>query len=145
MKPATLFIHPDEKAMSLREINLIRPPTYQWHRWQIVTVNRGDALSEWWKDLGPKSNFPRPELEIPSFWEHTVGELWDMAQHYRLQDDYWRKFALEQAAESSLITDWTEQVEERREVINNRSKFGPGYTKQRVGFSRKAAMNEHSH
>lgn len=138
MKAVTLVIHPDEKAMSLREINLVRPPSYQWHRFQIVTVNRGDELAEWWRDLGPAEEFTRPGVEVPSLWEHTVGELWDIADHYRMQDDYWQKFAEERAAESSLVNDFLEQYEERSKIIKNQSQFGPGVSHQRNGFSRSA-------
>lgn len=138
MKPVTLFVHPDEKAMSLREQNMVRPPTHQWHRYQIVTVNRGDELAEWWRDLGPSENFPAPGCEIPALWEHTVGELWDIAQHYRLQDDYWRKTAEEIQGESTLIPDFLNQYQERNEILRNRSRFGPGYTKQRNGFPKEA-------
>lgn len=138
MRPTTLFIHPDEKAMSLREINLVRPPTHQWHRYQIVTVNRGDELAEWWKDLGPSEAYQRPEVEIPSLWEHSVGELWDIAQHYRLQDDYWRKRTAEWQAESTLIPDFLDQHMERWRIIRNQSQFGPGYAKQRNGFFKEA-------
>ena len=138
MKPVTLFISPDEKAMSLREQNLVRPPTHQWHRFQIVTVDRGDELAEWWRDLGPSTAFTAPGCEIPSLWEHTVGELWDIAEHHRLQDDYWQKFSEEKASESTLIGDFLEQYEERSKVIKNQSQFGPGVSHQRNGFSKEA-------
>ena len=140
MKPATNVIHPDEKAWSLREINLVRPPTHQWHRWQIVTVVRGDALAEWWRDLGPKAAFPRPEMEIPALGEHTVGELWDMAEHYRLQDDYWLSRTRELAAGCTLISDFLDQKEEMWRVIRNQSQFGPKQHKQRVGFPKREAQ-----
>ena len=139
MIPATNVISPDEKAWLLRERNLVRPPHFQLHRYQIVKVVRGDTLAEWWNDLGPASQFTGPELEIPGLLEETVGSLWDLADHYRLGEDYWQKRSAEIGAESSLITDWTNQVEERQRIIHNRSAFGPGVRKQRNGFSLAAA------
>ena len=140
MKAATVVIHPDEAAWSLREINLVRPPTHQWHRWQIVTVVRDDALAEWWRDLGPSAEYTRPELEVPSLGEHTVGELWDIADHYRLQDDYWRGRTRELTEASSLIPDFLEQKEEQWKVINNQTVSGPLITKQRDGFYKHEAQ-----
>ena len=130
MKPVTLFILPNEKAWALREINLVRPPTHQWRRYQIVTVVRADVLSEWWRDMGP--TVPRPEIEIPSLGEHTVAELQGIAEQY--QDDHWGKFVAEKQAESTLIPDFLDQYAERSLIIKNKSKFGPGYSKQRNGF-----------
>lgn len=133
-RPATTVISPDERAWALREVNLVRPPTHQWHRWQVVTVVRDDALAEWWRDLGPKALYSRPEVEIPSLGEHTVGELWDMAAHYRLQDDYWMKRTQELTEGCTLIHDFLEQKAEMRKVMRNQSVYGPGGHKQRDGF-----------
>lgn len=140
MKPVTIVIHPDEKAWSLREINLVRPPTHQWHRWQIVTVVRNDRLAEWWNDLGPSASFPVQQFEVPSLGEHTVGELLDIAEHSRLQDDYWQKRAVEITDGCTLIADFLDQKEERWRVINNQTVSGPLVTKQRDGFDKRAAQ-----
>ncbi len=140
MKPVTIAVHEDEKAWALRELNLVRPPTRQWHRWQIVTVIRNDELTEWWHDLGPMKRFTAPQIEIPGLLEHTVAEIRDIAEQYRLGDDYWTKRAEELAAESTIIPDLLNQREEQRRVIHNRSSFGPGVRTQRNGFPLKAVL-----
>ena len=145
MKPVTNMIHPDERAHALAERNLVRPPTNQWHRWQIVTVYRNDRLTEWWSDLGPSENFPASQIEVPSLGEHTVGELRDIAERYRLRDgDYWRRFAAEQSQASTLAADAVAQVEERQRVMRNQSVYGPAVRRQRIGFPRRA-MHERIH
>ena len=138
IKPVTEAIHENEKAWSLREQNMVRPPTHQVHRWQIITVVRNDKLAEWWNDLGPAAEFRAPGIEIPALFEHSVAELRDIATEYRLGDDYWRKRTAELSAESTLVKDWLEQMEEDWRVIRNQSSFGPGVSKQRNGFDRRA-------
>lgn len=138
MRPVTLAIHQDEKCAVLRELNLVRPPTFQWHRWQIVTVIRNDQLAEWWDDLGLAENFTAPEIEIPSLGEHSVAELRDIAEGYRMEN-HWKQRALELSGESSLIPDLLDSIEERQRIINNRSSIGR-YSKQRNGFDRRAAL-----
>lgn len=140
MKPVTMAVHEDERAWALREVNLVRPPTHQWHRWQIITVIRNDTLTEWWTDLGAISDFTAPQLEIPGLLEHSVAELRALAEEYRLGDDYWAKRQEELAAESTLVTDALNQIEERKKIIHNRSQFGPVMAKPRNGFSRSAAL-----
>ena len=140
MRPVTIAINEDEKAWALREVNLVRPPTFQWHRWQIVTVVRNDQLTEWWKDLGPMRSFTAPQVEIPGLLEHSVAEIRDIAEQYRLGDDYWSKRSAELAQESTIIPDILNQLEERQKVLHNVSVFGPGGSKQRNGFSLKTAL-----
>ena len=138
-RPTTDLVHPDEPAMSLREINLVRAPTHQWHRYQIVTVIRNDTLAEWWKDLGPKTDVH--EFEIPSLFEHTVGELWEMALEVRCGPNTgFEQRRLELAGESTLIRDFIDQYEEKCQIIHNRSQYGPGGHKQRIGYPRKTAI-----
>lgn len=137
-RPATEIIHEDEKAWSLREIHLVRPPTNQWRRFQIITVNRDDVLTEWWHDLGPMSAFNRPQIEIPSLWEHSVAELREMADTMRLEESRWKNRAAELAAESSLIPDMLNQFEEGKKIMANQSVFGPAVTHQRNGLDRRA-------
>lgn len=137
MKPVTLAVHENEKAWSLREINMVRPPRFQRQRWQVITVVRDDALAEWWHELGPADSFKGPEFEVPSLGVHSVAELRDIALGERNRTD-WDTFIAEQGP-STLIADFLAQAEEHWKVINNQSVFGPGVTKQRVGFSKKAA------
>ena len=142
MKPVTLAVHEDEKAWSLRERNLVRPPSFQLHRYQIITVIRDDALAEWWHDLGPAANFKGPEIEVPSLLCHSVAELREIADGERNRTD-WIKFTAEKQAESTLIMDFLNQVEENWRIINNQSVFGPGVTHQRDGFPKREVL-EHA-
>lgn len=135
----TLAVRENEKAWSLRELNLVRPPGFQRHRYQIITVNRDDALCEWWDDLGPAERFKGQEFDVPSLWEHSVAELRDIAASKR-DDTTWVTFMDEQRADSTLIADFLNQVEEHWRVIYNRSVFGPGGHTQRNGFPRKEVI-----
>lgn len=143
--PVTETVHPDEKCWRLKEVNLIRPPLHQWRRYQMLWVARNDVIYEWSRDLGPSEDFDAPGCDIPGLFEHTVGELWDIAERYRLGEDHWQKWLREQEDESTLIPDWINQVQERHQIIHNRSVFGPGGHTQRNGFSRKAALEKLSH
>lgn len=141
MRPATDIVTKDEKAWSLGERNLVRPPEFHLHRYQIVTVVRDDKLAEWWKDLGPAERFTAPEFEVPSFFEHSVAELREIATQQRERDTYWGDFMAAQAADSTLISDFLNRVEENWKLIYNQSTFGPGGHVQRNGFPRKAAID----
>jgi len=140
MRGVTNTVKKDEKAWSLKERNLVRAPSFTLNRYQIITVNRGDKLAEWWDDLGPVKNFTAPELDIPSLWEHSVAELQEIAEEKRLGDDYWQKFTAEMQGESTLFADWANQYEERGRIIRNQTVSGAGITKQRNGFSRKGLI-----
>lgn len=141
--PVTLAVHKDEKAWKLREQNLVRPPSNQWHRWQFIWVQRNGVMYEWANDLGPSENFTQPGCEIPSLWEHTVAELQEIAEIHRYKDDFWQRFMAEQTAESTMFEDYRNQTAERHEVIHNRSVYGPKHKKQRIGFDRRAALEQH--
>ncbi len=144
VKPVTFAVHEDEKAWSLREVNLVRPPKHQNRRYQVITVIRDDRLTEWWKDLGPAKKFTVPQLEIPALMEHSVAELRAIAEEYRLGDDYWTARSAEIAAESTLIPDIINQREERQKIIHNRSTFGADVRKQRNGFPLRAVKERTS-
>ena len=137
MRPVILAVRDDEPAWSLRERNQAAGVGYK--RFQVITVVRNDDLAEWWTELGPAENFSAPEVEIPSLLVHTVAELREIADQHRWRDNYWEKFTAEQVAESTLIPDFINQVEEHWKVIRNQSVFGPGGTTQRNGFSKRAA------
>lgn len=143
MKPITLAIHEDEPAWSLREINLVRPPHFQWRRYQIITVVRDDVLTEWWDDLGAVEDYPHAQqLEMPSLGILSVAKIRAEAERHR-HDDYWHKFSLEQIAESTLIQDYVNYVEENFQIINNRSVYGPGFHHQRDGFPKEEVLRGH--
>lgn len=111
-------VHPDEKAYLLGERNLPFPRR-GWRRIQIVIVNRGDRLAEWRKDLGPAASFTAQPFDVPSLWEHTVGELWDIADLQRDQTT-WTDFVAEREAESTLIADAIEVAEQRWKLAKER-------------------------
>lgn len=74
----------NEKAVELREVNEQSPGSKGPHRYQIITVIRDDQLAEWRKDMGPSKNWKGVrELRIPSLLEHTVDELFDLADDLR--------------------------------------------------------------
>ncbi|KKL20196.1 hypothetical protein LCGC14_2457890 [marine sediment metagenome] len=110
------------------------------HRWvQAVYVIRDDAIAEYLEDIGPASDYARIQpMMIPSFGENTVAQLQEFALKNR-HDEYWAKRVDEMLAESTLIEDHLRQFEVDREVIRNRSHFGPGIAAQRNGYPRKAA------
>jgi len=140
MRPVILAVRDDEPAWSLRE--RVQAAGAGYKRFQVITVVRNDDLAEWWTELGPAEKFTAPEVEIPSLLAHTVAELREIADQHRWRDNYWQEFTAEQIAESTLIADFLNQVEEHWKVIRNQSVFGPGVTKQRIGFSKAAAYEE---
>lgn len=87
LMPAAVVVLPDEAAYGLSEVNLLGP----WvegvgetmRRYQIIYVNRDDRLAEYREDLGLASDFDAITFRIPSLWEHTVGELKDIATDLR--------------------------------------------------------------
>jgi hypothetical protein len=87
LMPAAVIVLPDEKAYGLSEVNLLGPfvegEGQTMRRYQIIYVNRDDKLAEYREDLGLASEFDAILFRVPSFWEHTVGELMDIAQDLR--------------------------------------------------------------
>lgn len=138
IRPVTVTIHEDELAFWLVELNLVRAPSRQWHRWQVVTVNRNDVLTDWWFDLGPQEDFPGvPPIAIPGLFEESVANLRDLAERRRNTDTFAQQKA-ELEAESTLIPDMVNQFEEGKRIMQNVSVFGPGVTHQRNGLDQRA-------
>lgn len=130
---------PNEAAFLLRETNELNRSKRSLRRFQRIWVNRNDQLVFFTKDMGPASDFTYPELQIPSEWVHTVAELQAFAEEVRGGNELDELFE-ERQKESTLIKDWLDQVERRRKIVANRSQFGPGYKKQRNGFSLRGAL-----
>jgi hypothetical protein len=130
---------PNEAAWLLRETNELNKSKRSLRRYQRIWVNRNDQLTVFTKDLGPASDFTYPELQIPAEWAHTVAELQAIAEQVREGNELEELFE-ERQSESTLIKDWLDQVERRRQVFNNRSVFGPGGKTQRIGFPRRHAL-----
>uniref|UniRef100_A0A6M3IG72 Uncharacterized protein n=1 Tax=viral metagenome TaxID=1070528 RepID=A0A6M3IG72_9ZZZZ len=83
----TNYILSDEKAMGLYEINEIIPNGEVWNRYQIIHVIRGDRIALYRKNLGLAKNFKALQIRIPSYMEHTVNELREMADQMRNEKD----------------------------------------------------------
>ena len=138
VRPVCTAIHEDEPAFMLAELDLVRPPSHQWHRYQVITVNRDDTLTDWWHDLGPSEQFTAGPIAIPGIWEESVGTLRDLAEDIRLADDTFQKRKAELQAASTLVPDMLRQLEEGKRVIANQTVSGPFVTHQRNGFDRRA-------
>lgn len=138
VRPVCLAVHEDEKAFWLVELNLVRPPSREWHRWQVITVNRDDKLTDWWHDLGPSGNFTGGQLVIPGLWEESVGALRELAETMRLANDTFRQRTTELEAESTLIDDMLAQFEQGERIIANKSSFGSLVSRPRNGFDTRA-------
>ncbi len=79
VRPATTVVSMDEKAWNLSEVNLVGGPGEGLRRAQVITVNRNDQLADYFEDMGPADTFTSDQFRVPSFWEHTVGELREIA------------------------------------------------------------------
>ena len=144
--PITHFIDANEKAYQLVEMWLTphvvtaggrKYTPGSWagrHRYRITWVNRGDALAEF-HELSPHQDVP--DLRIPSFWEHSYGELcgladtWATSQRGAESD---LAFLREEQEASTLIADFLRQEENRISMVKNISTFGPAVRVQRDGF-----------
>ena len=74
----------NEKAWTYLEVNLQSPGSRGRRRYKIIVVNRDGRLAEYREDLGPASRFRGiKEINIPSFFEHTVDELCGLADELR--------------------------------------------------------------
>ena len=136
---ATDYIHPDEPCYGLVEGACSIPR--EGMRWiQSLTVVRGDSLAIYSTDLGPADLFARAQaVAFPSPGGcNTVAQLQWEADNTR-QDTYWADRTDAMLAESTLIPDHLRQLEQNREVIANRSTFGPSGGHQRNGYPRQAA------
>ena len=82
--PITLTVTGDEKAWGLYEIHDQSPGNRGFHRYQIIMVNRDDRLVEFRRDMGLAKKWKGvKQLRIPSYFEHTVDELMDLADELR--------------------------------------------------------------
>ena len=91
---AAIEVHLDEPAFNLVEMNLQAPDNSGWHRYQIISVVRGERLAEYREDLGAAKDFTADAFRIPGgVWDaatrrmevlHSVGELREVAEAIRL-------------------------------------------------------------
>ena len=74
----------DEKAWGLFERDFMSPDGTGVRRYEIIQVNRDGEMAEYRKDMGEAKMFRGiNQIRIPCYWEHTVGELRDMARQLK--------------------------------------------------------------
>ena len=142
MKILTETISPDEPCHGLLERDQMVPvgKGFALHRIQSVFVVRGDAIAAYETDLGPASIWRNVSPEgIFATGEVSVAEVMAEAEKDR-HDQTGFKLKEELREGSSLVKDFLAFKEANWEIINNRSVFGPAHTKQRNGYSKKAAL-----
>jgi len=84
--PIANTIFGNEKAWGLGEMHEQSPGSRGFHRYQVITVLRDGELAEFRKDLGLASLYKGINpIAIPSLWEHTVDELFFLADQLRGQ------------------------------------------------------------
>ncbi len=82
----TLEVQPNEKAYSLQEVHMQAPDSSGFHRYKIIIVNRDGKLAEYREDMGLASKYKGiRQFNVPSLWEHTVGELLSIADTLRTE------------------------------------------------------------
>jgi hypothetical protein len=139
IQSATLTISPDEPAFNLREVALPAPDFKGRHRYQVVTVVRGDRLVEWWNDLGDAKAFKARQFRIVagvvdeqtgrgvSF--HSVGEVLAMADQERALE------GMDAPWPSEVSVDWAQayhdEVDRRRLEASRKGVNGPYFSKMR--------------
>ena len=84
---AALFVLPDDKAWNYIEIDEQSPGSHGFHRYKIILIKRGDGLAEYREDMGSSELFKdaRKTIHIPSIFEHSVGELIELADQLRYE------------------------------------------------------------
>lgn len=116
----TQYIDRKEPCWSIEELNV------GGRRWQVVVVNRNDALTACYFDLGElPEKFP-PEYAWLCGFEYSVAEAQDWALEHR-EDLYWEQVAEKEAASRDLVQDFLTQQEQladyvRRNKRNYRAK-----------------------
>lgn len=129
----------DEHVMGLLEQNLPTPDYKARHRYQIVYAVRGDQIVEMIHDMGPSELFTAQEMHILSLMEHTAAEIVEMAEQVRNKSVHLGSFLAEKQAESTLITDFLQEAEQKQLSMTNVSSFGSAISTQRNGWSAKGA------
>ncbi len=83
---ATPYVSGNEKAYSLQEVHMQSPDYSGFHRYRILIVNRDGKLAEYREDMGLAKNFKGiRQFNVPSLWEHSVGELLSIADTLRTE------------------------------------------------------------
>lgn len=74
-------VDPEERAIAYYEMNL-QSPAGEQRRYEIIKVVRNDREAEYRRDLGKATKVD--QIRIPSYMEHTVNELREMANQIKL-------------------------------------------------------------
>ena len=147
----TAVVDENEPALNLQEGYAVNREG-QDHRYQVVTVAAlsGQALAAFWWDLGPSEDFtltiddetyPLNPYHQWAEWEHSVAELRFAADMTR-DDDFGAQLLHEQVQSSRIIERYWELLEEDKQLVTNRSTFGPGGSIQRNGYSHAGARRQ---
>ena len=131
-------VHPDEPCYGLAEMTLTKPDYHGRCRYQIVYVNRNDRITPFLRDVTDEvgGNLDYPPLRIVSYGDDTVGQLWSLADEYRINRELEQKIA-ERKGTSTLLKNVLELSQILKKVEYNRTVFGSGSTTattQRNGF-----------
>ena len=141
MKILTDHVDPAEKAYGIYEGPAMVEGQNHWV--QDVTVIRADRRAHFVKDFGPAENFEHvTPIMMPSMGEDSVAELQFWCEKNR-HDSYWYKRSLELQEGSTLVADHVRQIEQFRELIANRSVFGPRIKVQRDGYPHETVMRDY--
>ncbi len=82
--PVTTTANGDEKAYAYFERHEMSPTGKGARRYRVITVNRGDIITEFREDMGKANKWKGVrEIFIPSLWEHSVDELRAIADELR--------------------------------------------------------------
>ncbi len=101
------------------------------HRYQIVTVNRGDRLTRHITDMGDASLYDCGGLNIPGLWENSVAELREIADQWRIDQTWEKEVIAEAQGQSTLVDTWLKQEERKQKALVGQSVFGPGISRRR--------------
>jgi hypothetical protein len=119
----THYISEDEPCLGLFEMNLQSPGSKGMHRYQVVYVMRGDKPAEYRKDMGQSKKFKADQLRLPGgafneieqkyYVEHTVGELREIANHWRAKPTF-KDRELPNVQGKTIWQKWADQLEENK-------------------------------
>ena len=98
LKRTTDTIKPDEKCQGVLEVDMFTADYKATHRYRLTYVVRGDAPAAYVQDLtelGLYSHLQNhPPVSFPVYFEHTVGEAWNILDSMHGREDT-RKFIAE--------------------------------------------------
>ena len=85
--PIALTVDPNEKVWSFAETTKQSPGSRGFHRYELISVTRDGELAVHERDMGVASLFPgaKRAIVIPSYFEHSVAELRDIALNIRYE------------------------------------------------------------